>query len=171
MQNHETKKDRKLWDVMQRKRDREKSSKGTISSCSNRRMLRAEHVCDALARFICLTSANMCGNACPLNANTCWKKLQGKKEMTLDGEGKRQNKRKKPRLKKERTRERRGKEKNINFLKRTRENINRKKKWNIKTRERTQYTKNWIELEDLYILLDSYMFQILFLDFNVWMYE
>lgn len=41
---------------------------GTIAS-SSRRILRAEHVRGMLARFICVISANTCGNACPSNAN------------------------------------------------------------------------------------------------------
>lgn len=37
---------------------------------SSARILRAEHVRGMLARFICVISANMCGDACLSNANT-----------------------------------------------------------------------------------------------------
>lgn len=40
----------------------------TIPSSAGR-ILRAEHARGMLARFICVISANTCGNACPSNAN------------------------------------------------------------------------------------------------------
>lgn len=53
------------------------STRRTIAS-SSARILRAEHVRGMLARFICVISANTCGNACPSNANARREKGRGR---------------------------------------------------------------------------------------------
>lgn len=48
-------------------------------------IIRAVHVRGMLVSFICVISANTCGNACPSNANAReWREREGKREGTAD---------------------------------------------------------------------------------------
>lgn len=57
--------------VAAEERKRKRSKKDDILSLKYTNVTSARHVYEALTRFICVTRANTCGNACPPNANAC----------------------------------------------------------------------------------------------------